>query len=191
MDRDSVITLLFVFIQFVIQPVLIAIGARRMYHRSGTLWGLLSFGMNIGLWVFFDSRLRGFMWFEAAAQVVTIMSLSAISIFAALEVLRKGPHAPNEEGSPVNLRRGLFRVWTTISGVWIAFSVIEYIKLPPYCYSCVSTNYISFKSYWDVGKWFIGIPALAFIFCVILCWTINGFRRSPNRLHRTASELSE
>jgi hypothetical protein len=118
MNRNDVIVL-FLSALFLVQPVLLAIGARRAYHRSGILWVLLVFGMNIGILVFFESRLPGSMWVEAAAQVGTAMSLSAISILAVLEVLRKGLCAPAEENSPVNLWRGLFRVWSTISGVWI------------------------------------------------------------------------
>jgi hypothetical protein len=131
------------------------------------------------------------MWVEAATQVGTTMSLSAIAILAALEVLREGPQALAEENSPVNLWRGLFRVWATISGVWIIFCVIEFQYCSPYCNYQPSPNYISFHNYWDVGKWFVGIPALAFVSCLALCWTINGFRRSPSRPHSTASELSE
>jgi hypothetical protein len=89
------------------------------------------------------------------------------------------------------VRRGLFRAWVVISGGWIIFYTLEVINLPGNCYirSCDIFMRIFFRdpsdyyntiyvSYFDIGKALIGIPALFFVFCLALYWTIDGFRRS-------------
>ena len=42
---------------FVIQPILLGICVRKVHHRSGLLWGLLSFAADVGIPVFFEMHM--------------------------------------------------------------------------------------------------------------------------------------
>ena len=70
MTKESTIALLLVSLLFVVQPVLLAIGARKAYRRSGTLWGFLAFLVNAGTLAFFESQLRSHSMADGADQVI-------------------------------------------------------------------------------------------------------------------------
>ena len=40
------------------------------------------------------------------------------------------------------------------------------------------SNYSVHARYFDVGKAFIGVPVLALLFALALCWVADGFRRT-------------
>ena len=168
------VNLLLLLLFLIVQPLFVGVCARRAYHRSGILWGLLALGTNIGIALFFESRLPSSLLLEAITEVGTTMSLSTILILATLSGLRKNPS---------NLWQGLFRVWAVVSGAWVAFCAIEYWHLvcinPGYCLKDweYNSSFLFFDSYFDVAKWFVGIPTLAFVISLTLYWIINGFRR--------------
>lgn len=175
MNKDVGIGLL-LFLLFIVEPILIGICARKIYDRAGAFWGLLAFGINIGILVFFESCLRSSSLFDTTAEIASVMGLSVIFIFSIFEAFRSGPH---------NIKRGVFRICITISAVWTVFVVIEFLEYSKY--SCEYLHYflsdkgICFESYWDVAKWFIGIPALVFVIGLAACWVVEGFRRpAPN-----------
>src|SRR5437870_2756910 len=129
MSEQVAVGLLFLFLLCIAEPILLGMRAHKIYDRVGAFWGfgLLAFGMNIGILVFLESHLGASSLFDTATQVGIVMSLSAMSILAALELLRKGPEAPTQETSAINLRRGLFRIWAIMGGAWIVFCAIEYL----------------------------------------------------------------
>jgi hypothetical protein len=179
MNRNDAIGLSLYFLLFIVEPILLGICVRKIYDRSGTFWGLLSFGINISILVFFESHRATYMGVDTYAEVGTIMSFSAILIPAVLEVLRKGPHARAEDGFPINLRRGLFRIWITMFGPWTIFCALAFRDCARYqCPEYGPGDYIRILNYWDVATWFVGIPALAIIAGLAACWAIDGFRRS-------------
>src|SRR3954452_22643348 len=80
--QDDRIAFLLLLLLFIVQPVLLAIGGRKAYHRSATLWGFLAFGINAGILVFFESQLRSQSLADGVDEVITIMMLSAMLILA-------------------------------------------------------------------------------------------------------------
>jgi hypothetical protein len=130
MNKESTIALLLVFLLFVVQPVLLVIGARKAYRRSGTLWGLLAFVINAGTMAFFESQHRSPTIADGADEVGTIMIISAIFILTILELLKNGSPSTRKE----LFRRGVFRIWSTISGGWLILCTFEIISLPARCY---------------------------------------------------------
>jgi hypothetical protein len=179
MSNSNLIAL--ILMPFVIQPVLLGIYVRKHPCRSGILWGLLAFAINIGIITFFEMHKSGQLFGDAVAEVGTTIFISTMFILALLEVLRKGPHAPTAGSFPIHLWRGLSRIWITIFTGWTVFCAIafhEYSK-----YSCEYLHYllsdqgICFRGYWDVAKWFIPIPALVFMIVLASCWVVEGFRR--------------
>jgi hypothetical protein len=180
MSKNDAVGLLFVFLLFITEPILLGICARKIYHRSGAFWGLLTFGLNIGILVFFDTHLRSSSLLDAAAQVGIVMGLSSISMFATFELLRKGPHTRTAETFSINLRRGLFRIWVSVSGPWLILCAFEFSQNCKRYAGCdFFSNGDHFPSYFDIGKWLIGPPMLAFGAGLAACWVIDGFRRSP------------
>jgi hypothetical protein len=170
---------LFLFLLFIVEPILLGMFTRKIYNRSGIFWGLLSFGVNVGILIFFESHRVAHLVGDAAAEVGTVMSLSAIVILAGMEILRNGPPPSNKNKSAVNLRRGLFRIWIAMFGPWTAFCVLAFRDCAQYrCPEYGPGDYIRILSYWDVAVWFIGIPVLAFAAGLAACWAIDGFRRS-------------
>ena len=119
MSNDTIASLLLFSLLFVVQPVLLAIGARKAYRRSGTLWGLLAFLINAGILAFFESQHRSRTIADGADEVATIMIISAISIFTILELLNNGNPSTRRE----LFRRGVFRIWAFISGGWLILCV--------------------------------------------------------------------
>jgi hypothetical protein len=177
---DGAVGLLFLVLLFLVEPISIGVCARKIYNHSGFFWGVLSFRMNIGALVFFEGHRASHLVGDTAAEVGTIMSLSAILTLAALEVLRKGPRGPAEDNSPINLRRGLFRIWITMFGPWTVFCALTFRDCARYrCPEYGPEDYIRILTYWDVATWFIGIPVLVFIAGLAACWAIDGSRRSP------------
>jgi len=182
-DRDGAVTLLLCLVLFIVQPVLLAICAGKIYGRSGTIWPFLAFLMNVGILVFFESQLPSRSVADRADEVETIMIISAMFFLVSLELLRNGPPATAEKAF---LRRGLFRILVVISGGWIILCSAQFMYLPPYtCYYHCGFFARAFfgagshdPNYLDVGKAFVGIPALAFVLGRAACWVVEGFRRS-------------
>lgn len=70
---------------------------------------------------------------------------------------------------------------------WVLFcGVAFYLRCSRYdCKIFVGREMIS-PSYFDIGEWFVSIPALVFVLSVAACWTLDGFRRD-----RAQTEQSE
>jgi hypothetical protein len=179
-DAAMAIGLLLFLLLFIVGPIMLGICTRKIYDRSGIFWGLLAFGINVGILVFFETHRATYLVNDTAVEVGTVMSLSAILTLAVLEILRKGPRAPAEDNFPINLRRGLFRIWITIFGPWMVFCALTFRDCAQYrCPEYGPGDYIRILTYWDVATWFIGMPGLVFIAGLAACWVIDGFRRSP------------
>jgi hypothetical protein len=185
MTKDVAVGLLFLFLSFIVQPILLGVCVQKIYDRAGAFWGLLAFTINIGIFTFFEMHKSGQSLGDAAVEMGTTIFISTIFILALLEVLRKGPHTPTARSFPIHLLRGLSRIWLTIFTVWTVFCAISFNEYSEY--SCDYLHYflsdkgICFEGYSDVANWFITIPALVFIIGLAACWAAEGFRRSaPN-----------
>jgi hypothetical protein len=174
-ETEVVIGLGLLCLLFIVQPALIGVHAQRTYHRAGACLGILAFVLDVGILVFFETHRPSGLIFDFVAEAGTVVSLSAISVLAALEVLRNGPPARAEGTLRINFRRGVFRIWLLISGSWIAFCVIKFRDCPYWRHG----DYSPFDNYLGVGEWFVGIPALTFITGLAVCWVFDGFGRSP------------
>ena len=185
MQNDGVIALLLVFLLFIVQPVLLGIAAGKAYHRSGTLCGFLAFGINAGILAFFESQFRAGPIIEGADEVGTIIVISVMIILTILELIHNDPQCTINRDL---FRRGVFRVWSCVSAGWIILCALEFMQIPGNCYvgRCdlfvrsffKVVGYGVYLSYFDVGKAFIGVPVLAFLAALALCWVADGFRRS-------------
>jgi len=110
-------------------------------------------------------------------------------VLAILEALRNGPPATAQKDV---FRRGLFRIWILISGVWVILCALEFMNLPGNCvigncdiftraFFTTSSYYTINTTYLNIGKVFIGIPMLAFVGGLAVRWVVEGFRRpAPN-----------
>ena len=190
MQNDGPIFLLLNILLFIVQPVLLGIAAGKAYKRSGILWGFLAFGINAGILDFFESQFNSRSMIERTYEVGTTGILSTILIGTILELIHNDPH------STINrdlFRRGVFRVWSCISAVWIIlcaceFSTITFNTMSWNCYQVSCDIFVrSFltivshgvhPSYFDIGKAFIGVPVLAFLVALAVCWVADGFRRT-------------
>jgi hypothetical protein len=190
LQNDGLIALLLLLLLFIVQPVLLGIAAGKAYKRSGTLWGFLAFGINAGILAFFESQFSSRTMIESTGEVGTIVILSTMLIFSILNLIHSDPQ------STINrdfLRKGVFRVWSCVSAAWIILCVFEFTQIPfttmPWnCHQVTCDIFVrSFlnvesygvhPSYFDVGKAFIGVPVLAFLAALAVCWVADGFRRT-------------
>src|SRR5438132_11390137 len=113
---EGVADCLFLFLLCIAEPILLGICAQKIYDRAGAFWGIIALGMNIGLLFFFEGQRASRLVGDTAAEVGTVMSLSAIVVLAVMEILRNGPPSSNKHKSAINLRRGLFRIWIAMFG---------------------------------------------------------------------------
>jgi hypothetical protein len=160
---------------FIVQPLLLGVYARRGHRRSGTIWGLLSLGMNIGINAFFEMHMPA-NWGEAIAEFSLAELMSAIIIITALALL-SNHRSITARSFATNLRSGLFRVWVVASGLWLIVCAMQfYLHCSRYdCKFFVGMGHSS-VNYLDLGESFVGIPALAFVIGLATCWAIDGFR---------------
>jgi hypothetical protein len=132
LQNDELVALLLFFLLFIVQPVLLGIAAGKAYHRSGTLWGLLAFGVSAGILAFFESQFSSRTMIESTYEVGTIVVLSAMIILTILGLIRNDPQ------STINrdfLRRGVFRIWSCVSAGWIILCAFEFTKISWNCYA--------------------------------------------------------
>jgi hypothetical protein len=164
-----------VFWLFIVQPFLLGVYAQRGHRRNGTIWGLLTLGMNIGIIAFFEVHMPAY-WREAIAEFSLAELMSAIIIITTLALLRNHRSAAGRSFA-TNLRSGLFRVWVVSSGLWLIVCAIQfYLHCSRYdCKFFVGMGH-SPVNYLDIGELFVGIPALAFVIGLAACWAIDGFR---------------
>ena len=134
--------------------------------------------MDVAVLVFFELHMAAHTIGDMAAEVGTAIILSTLFILAILELLEDGPKVKAGEDPLVNFRRGLFRIWVSITGSWIVFCTIEYLNNCSARYACGLFYSGDGSIYFDIGKWFIGPPALAFLTGLATCWVVDGFRRS-------------
>src|SRR5689334_21969782 len=89
------IGLFLLFVLFVVQPVLLAVAAAKAYRHSdsGTLWGVLAFVLNAGIFAFFESQFSARGLIEGADQVGTIIIISAVLVLALLELTQDDSHS--------------------------------------------------------------------------------------------------
>jgi hypothetical protein len=190
LQNDGLLALLLLLLLFIVQPVLLGIAADKAYQRSGILWGILAFGINAGILAFFENQFSSRSMIESTYEVGTIGIFSSMLIGAILELIHNDPQ------STINrdfFRRGVFRVWSCVSAGWIMLCGFEFTKIPfttiPWnCYQVSCDIFVrSFlkveshgvhPSYFDVGKAFIGVPVLAFLLALAVCWVADGFRRT-------------
>ena len=121
---EGVADCLFLFLLCIAEPILLGICAQKIYDRAGAFWGIIALGMNIGLLFFFEGQRASRLVGDTAAEVGTVMSLSAIVVLAVMEILRNGPPASNKNKSAINLHRGLFRIWIAMFGPWTLFCAL-------------------------------------------------------------------
>ena len=118
---------------------------------------------------------------DAAAEIGTSIIISTMVTLAVLVMLGNGPRAKAGEDFPINLQRGLLRIWVLISGLWIIFCAIEFLQNCHSRYACDFFGSGHSPIYLDIGKCLIGFPALVFVIGLAACWVVEGFRRSaPN-----------
>jgi hypothetical protein len=183
---------------FIVAPVVIGIGARKIYCRSGALWGFLALLTNVGISVYFDNRL-GFRSFqEAADEMGIVLIMGTLFMLAALELLR---HLPQEAASKYVFRRGVLRVWASLAVAWIILCAFRLPVVACNLYTCSIFWRAIFgpgafeagslrTSYFDVAKAFIGIPMLGFVVGQVVCWVADGFRwTTPNSFQRAEPRL--
>jgi len=180
-DPQQSLLLTLLLLLFIIQPILLGAFVRKVHRRSGLLWGLLAFSMDVGTLVLFERHMAAQVFADAAAEVGTAIILSTIVIVAILVSLDGGPQTRAGAEPSINFRRGLFRIWVLISGSWIIFCATTFVNK---CFSRYACDFFSSGSssiYFDIGTRFIGIPLLAFMACLALCWVVEGFGRSSPR----------
>ena len=122
MSKEGVIALFLLLVLFVVQPVLLAIGAYKFYSRSGPVWGGFALVTNAGILAFLESRVGSHSSIEAADEVGTVMIISAMFSLVILELGRNGPQPTARKDF---FRRGLFRIWASISGGWVILCAFE------------------------------------------------------------------
>jgi hypothetical protein len=178
---------------FLIQPILLGIYAWKAHRRNGIIWGILALAMDIAITTFFETHMAG-QWpadaakevstviiSDAAAEIGTAIIISTMVTAAILVMLRNGPQAKAVGDFPINLQRGLLRIWALLSGSWIIFCAIEFLQNCNSRYACAFFGAGHNSIYFDIGKWIIGFPALVFLIGLAGCWVVEGFRRSaPN-----------
>jgi hypothetical protein len=178
---------------FLIQPILLGIYAKKAHRRIGIIWGILALAMDIAITTFFETHMAAQLTADAAKEVGTVIIsdasaeigiaiiISTMVTLAILVMLRNGPQAKAGEDLPINLQRGLLRIWALISVSWIIFCAIEFLQNCTSRYACVFSASEHSPIYFDIGKWLIGFPALVFVIGLAACWVVEGFRRSaPN-----------
>ncbi len=181
---DFLLTSCLLVMLFIIQPVLLAVCVKRTYRLNAIVWGLISLASNIGYFLFFESHLSPHSLVNFAAELGTVMGTSITSILIVLELLVNRPQATTRSGL---FQRGLLRIWVLISAGWIILCTLEFAILPCYSYSCGFFARAVFgggsfaPNYFDIGKGFVGVPTLAFVIGLAVCWVVNAFQRStPN-----------
>jgi len=76
---------------------------------------------------------------------------------------------PNDEGTPLNWRRGFFRIWVLVSAAWIMAWAI---------YLAIYAIEQGFKSAGEILMipiLFLGPPAALFLFGLATAWAFRGF----------------
>jgi hypothetical protein len=160
---------------FIVQPLLLGVYAQRGHRRNGTIWSLLTLGMNVGIIAFFEMHMPAY-WGEAIAEFSLTELMSAIIIITTLALLRNHRSIAGRSFA-TNLRSGLFRVWVVASNLWLIVCAMQfYLHCSRYdCKFFVGMGHSPVK-YLDIGELFVGIPALAFVTGLAACWAIDGFR---------------
>ena len=168
---------------FIVAPVLLGIAARKIYGRSGALWGFFTLITNGGVLIYFDFRLGFSSVGEAADELGVVLIIGTLFILVALELLQSFPHEVTKQDI---LRRGVLRLWASISAAWIILCSFE---LPSTYYShyrdffsrAVFDQHYQHPDYFNVAKTFVGVPILGFVIGLVICWVVDGFKRStPN-----------
>jgi len=127
-DPQQSLLLTLLLLLFIIQPILLGAFVRKVHRRSGLLWGLLAFSMDVGTLVLFERHMAAQVFADAAAEVGTAIILSTIVIVAILVSLDGGPQTRAGAEPSINFRRGLFRIWVLISGSWIIFCATTFVN---------------------------------------------------------------
>jgi len=167
----------------IIQPILMGVYARKYQCRSGTVWGIFALTINIGIVALFEIHMPGVSDDNGVAEIGTSIMFSTITVIVLLALLRKdSPETPQRTFS-INLRRGLFRFWVLGSVLWTMLCALEFFQ---HCARYIGCEFFTlyylgsgytFPTYFDIGKWLIGFPVLAFAIGLATCWAIDGFGR--------------
>jgi hypothetical protein len=171
---------LLLLLLFVMQPIMLGIYVTRVHRPGGLLWGIVAFGMDIAVLVFFELHMAAHTIADMAAEVGIAIILSTLSILAILELLEDGPKVKAGEDPLINFRRGLFRIWIFISGSWLIYCTIVYLKSCSSLYACEFFTSGHNPVYLDIGTRLIGPPILAFLTGIVICWVVDGFKRSSS-----------
>ena len=124
--------------------------------------------MNISVFALFEIHMPGRLGSDNVAELGTAIIITTVTLLVTLVLMQK----ESTEGSRNRLRlrlisKGFFRLWIVVSGAWLLFSgVAFYLRCSRYdCRIFVGKEVIS-PSYFDIGEWFVSIPALAFVLSV-------------------------
>jgi len=95
------------------------------------------------------------------------------------------PFASNEEVTPLNWRRGLFRLWLLVSAAWLMSWTIYFIL------SAMAQALTTVGDFLAIPVVFFG-PPIALLLCAIATgWAIRGFKADQNSEQTTAPPPSE
>jgi hypothetical protein len=165
-------SILLILLPFVIQPILLRMYAQKIQHRIGIIWGLFALGMDIGIVVFFEMHLTAQLISDAIAEIGTAITMSTAVILIIFVIFQQDTLHTSAEDFPIRLRRGVFRIWISLTIPWIIFCAIQFDQNIYFF-----LNKYAVPHYFQIGKYFVGIPALAFVIGLAACWVIGGFRR--------------
>jgi len=120
------------------------------------------------MFALFEIHMPGRLGSDNVAELGTAIIITTVTLLVTLVLMQK----ESTEGSRNRLRlrlisKGFFRLWIVVSGAWLLFSgVAFYLRCSRYdCRIFVGKEVIS-PSYFDIGEWFVSIPALAFVLSV-------------------------
>jgi hypothetical protein len=164
---------------FVVQSLLLALYAKIFYNRLIINWSMLTLSMNISVFVLLEIHMPGRLGSDNIAELGTAIIITTVALLITLVIMQKESTEGSRDLLPLRLiSKSFFRLWVVVSGAWVLFSgVAFYLRCGRYdCKIFVGKEVISL-SYFDIGEWFVSIPALAFVLSVAACWTLDGFRR--------------
>jgi len=95
------------------------------------------------------------------------------------------PFAPGEEVTPLNWRRGLFRLWLLVSAAWLMSWAIYFIL------SAMAQALTTVGDFLAIPVVFFGPPVALLLCGMATGWAIRGFRADKNSAQNAAPPPSE
>jgi hypothetical protein len=88
---------------------------------------------------------------------------------------RRGILQSREEPTPINWRRGLFRVWLLMSAAWIMGWAIYSIL------HAISNGFQTLGDFLRIPVVFFGPPVALLLLGLAAAWAFRGFKPNPDR----------